>query len=71
MATLAQPYPYPDAVGARSERLLNWVTTTDHKRIGILYLLTTALFFLLPTAPVVKAILTFGCLAECPRTISQ
>ncbi len=47
MATLAHPYPYPDAVAARSERLLDWVTTTDHKRIGILYLLTTAVFFVL------------------------
>jgi len=47
VASLAQPYPYPDAVAARSERLLDWVTTTDHKQIGILYLLTTAVFFVL------------------------
>src|SRR5881396_4448698 len=26
---------------------IDWVTTTDHKRIGILYLFTTAFFFLL------------------------
>ena len=26
---------------------VSWVTTTDHKRIGILYLVTTFVFFLL------------------------
>jgi cytochrome c oxidase subunit I len=30
-----------------AERLLEWVTTVDHKRIGILYLLTSWAFFLL------------------------
>ncbi len=47
MATLVHPYPYPRVTAERTERLLDWVTTTDHKRIGILYLLTTAVFFVL------------------------
>jgi cytochrome c oxidase subunit I len=31
----------------RRARWIEWVTTTDHKRIGVLYLFTTAFFFLL------------------------
>jgi cytochrome c oxidase subunit I len=31
----------------RTDRLLSWVSTTDHKRIGLLYLVTTAAFFLI------------------------
>src|SRR3989440_7226771 len=30
-----------------SKRWLDWVTTTDHKRIGIMYLVTTFVFFML------------------------
>ena len=30
----------------RANSLYNWVTTVDHKRIGILYLLTTLVFFI-------------------------
>ena len=47
VASLAHPYPYSDSVATRSERLLDWVTTADHKDIGILYLLTTGVFFVL------------------------
>ena len=36
------------ARGARSERgWTSWITTTDHKKIGIMYLWTVAVFFLL------------------------
>src|SRR2546427_11034866 len=34
------------AVPQRGARWIDWVTTTDHKKIGILYLFTTAFFFL-------------------------
>ncbi len=47
MATLAEPYPRPQAVPARPVGLLRWVTTVDHKDIGILYLLTTIVFFVI------------------------
>jgi cytochrome c oxidase subunit I len=33
-------------VPQRRESWIDWVTTTDHKKIGILYLFTTAFFFL-------------------------
>src|SRR3990172_3098548 len=33
-------------VGRGRDGLIDWATTTDHKRIGILYLFTTAFFFL-------------------------
>ena len=46
----ARPRPSPEIiVGGLPERRsgwIDWVTTTDHKRIGILYLFTTAFFFL-------------------------
>ncbi|HLH23913.1 MAG TPA: cytochrome c oxidase subunit I [Chloroflexota bacterium] len=47
MATIAQPYAYPPAVASRADRLLRLVQTTDHKQIGLLYLVTTAVFFVL------------------------
>jgi cytochrome c oxidase subunit I len=49
MATIAEgaERPLPIAPGIRSERLVSWVTTVDHKRIGLMYLATTAVFFLL------------------------
>ncbi len=49
MATLVEryPQPHPLPLEARSDWLLRWVTTVDHKRIGILYLLTTLAFFAL------------------------
>src|ERR1700687_3850842 len=31
----------------QSKRWVDWVTTTDHKKIGIMYLVTTFLFFML------------------------
>ncbi|HKI69969.1 MAG TPA: hypothetical protein VKA67_10300, partial [Verrucomicrobiae bacterium] len=31
----------------RERRLLTWVSTVDHKRIGILYLVTTFVFLLI------------------------
>jgi len=40
----AEEPPPPDSVGSG---LYGWVTTVDHKRIGILYLLTTLVFFVL------------------------
>src|SRR5260370_30873145 len=34
-------------IGTQERRGLSWVATVDHKRIGILYLLTTFAFFLI------------------------
>src|SRR5205085_6523112 len=31
----------------QTKRWIDWVTTTDHKKIGIMYLVTTFVFFLL------------------------
>jgi cytochrome c oxidase subunit 1 len=43
--------PIPQVVAHRVERephgLMGWLTTTDHKRIGILYLVTSFVFFIL------------------------
>jgi cytochrome c oxidase subunit I+III len=47
MATLSQDVPRPVPEAAGSERLLDWITTVDHKRIGILYLLAALGFFAL------------------------
>ncbi|MEX2237354.1 MAG: cytochrome c oxidase subunit I [Dehalococcoidia bacterium] len=46
MATLATP---PQAVPAPhySGGLWDWITTTDHKKIGIMYLITTVTFFVI------------------------
>ena len=44
MAARAQTQPYP--VHWSRGRYASWVTTTDHKRIGILYITTALLFFL-------------------------
>ena len=51
-STGAHRKPRPELVlrGAprsEPEGWLRWLTTTDHKRIGILYLVTTFLFFVL------------------------
>ena len=43
MATIAEPLPRV----AYATGLLRWVTTVDHKDIGVLYLVTTLAFFLL------------------------
>jgi cytochrome c oxidase subunit I len=49
MATYAAPVP--QVVAHRAEReprgWTSWMTTTDHKRIGIMYMVTTFVFFLL------------------------
>ncbi|UED87285.1 cytochrome c oxidase subunit I [Streptomyces profundus] len=50
MATLAPPRPGPPRDGPRRPARpspVEWLTTTDHKRIGQLYLATSFLFFLL------------------------
>jgi cytochrome c oxidase subunit I len=48
-APTLQPVPQIVAHSVRRERtgLLDWLTTTDHKKIGILYLVTTFVFFIL------------------------
>jgi cytochrome c oxidase subunit I len=48
-APTAAPVPQIVAHGVEPERRgwTSWVTTTDHKRIGILYLVTTFVFFIL------------------------
>ncbi|MDT0266460.1 cytochrome c oxidase subunit I [Streptomyces sp. DSM 44915] len=50
MATLAPPRPRPPAdppARPAGGALVGWLTTTDHKRVGVLYLTTSFLFFLL------------------------
>jgi cytochrome c oxidase subunit 1/cytochrome c oxidase subunit I+III len=44
MATVAQPLPPPAEASVRFEGLLSWLATTDHKRIGILYIGSGVLF---------------------------
>jgi cytochrome c oxidase subunit I len=39
--------PVAEARVAAAERLYSWITTIDHKRIGVLYLWTTLIFFIL------------------------
>ena len=48
-APTLSPIPQITAHGVTRERtgLLDWLTTTDHKKIGILYLVTTFVFFLI------------------------
>jgi len=43
MAVIARPYPYAER---RYTGLLEWLTTTDHKKIGIMYLVTAFIFFI-------------------------
>ena len=49
MATYAAPIP--QVIAHRAEReargWTSWITTTDHKRIGIMYMVTTFVFFCL------------------------
>jgi cytochrome c oxidase subunit 1 len=49
MATITHPgtrvAPGPVVVEERRSPLVEWLTTTDHKKIGVLYLVTTFVFF--------------------------
>ena len=47
MATYAAPIPQIVAHRASARRTgwTSWITTTDHKRIGIMYMVTTFVFF--------------------------
>ena len=46
MTTVVSPYPAPSEEQAlRPTGLLRWATTVDHKDIGVLYLLTSCVFF--------------------------
>ena len=47
MATAGEYVPRPIPEVSRREEFYRWITTVDHKKIGILYLLTTLGFFLL------------------------
>ena len=49
MATYVAPVPHVSARSVEPERSgwTSWVTTTDHKRIGIMYIVATFVFFLL------------------------
>src|ERR1700694_6082347 len=47
MTSVASPFPVPAAEELRPAGLLRWVTTVDHKDIGVLYLLTSLAFFAL------------------------
>jgi cytochrome c oxidase subunit I len=47
VTTVAAPIPSPAIEPLRPTGLLRWVTTVDHKDIGILYLLTSFAFFVL------------------------
>src|SRR5437763_1864098 len=44
MATIAHPLPYPAAASERYTGLLSWLATTDHKRIGLLYIGSGVIF---------------------------
>src|SRR5450759_1973232 len=54
MATYAAPIPQIVAHGVTDQRSASeargwtsWITTTDHKRIGVMYMVTTFVFFIL------------------------
>jgi cytochrome c oxidase subunit I len=47
MATSTTTYPQPGPEALPRNRLLEWVATSDHKRIGLLYIYTTIVFFAL------------------------
>ena len=64
MATTTLSPPVPQIVAHRVERaprgLYSWLTTTDHKRIGILYMVTTWVFFILGGAEALLMRLQLG-----------
>src|SRR3989441_4619338 len=49
MATAIAPLPQitSDRIEPETRGWVSWITTTDHKRIGILYMVTTSVFFCL------------------------
>lgn len=55
MATITQPATYRP-----QSKLLEWITTVDHKKIGIMYVVTTLTFFVIGVvmAQVMRAELT-------------
>src|SRR5438046_5145426 len=57
MAVLTREEQIQKEPGHRRRAVVSWLTTTDHKRIGILYISTAFVFFLLG-----------GLLAEMIRT---
>ena len=44
---IAVPQIVTDRVGRRAQGWTSWFTTTDHKRIGIMYMVLTFCFFML------------------------
>ena len=43
--TAARPERTAASAPSRTEGLLSWITTVDHKRIGVMYIVTTGIFF--------------------------
>ena len=58
MATQLAPVPQATthAVEREERGWTSWITTTDHKRIGIMYIVTTFVFFLLGGVEAVEGI---------------
>ena len=46
MSTIAMGHAGAEAAPAEKKGLWSWITTVDHKRIGILYIATSLVFFL-------------------------
>ena len=71
MATATLSPPVPQIVAHRVERaprgLVSWLTTTDHKRIGILYMVTTWVFFILGGVEALMMRLQLGRREQQPR----
>src|ERR671932_2880236 len=47
MSTIAVAPPYTEAGEKPGTGIRSWLTTVDHKRIGVLYLMTSLLWFLI------------------------
>ena len=64
--------PVPQVVASKlefprtSKRWIDWITTTDHKKIGIMYLVTTMVFFMLGG---IEALLMRAQLSEPNNTL--